>query len=83
MPEPVDKVPDPWEPYRDGRIWRFTPEEWEALPTWRPMAGIAGELVGSRQIVWCVGGYNYTRFFDDRDIIEHPHDWPDVLAGRV
>lgn len=75
-PRPVDKVPNPWEPYMDGRIWEFTDEQYREIGY--PMAPmrdtVSGEHFGGRFMQWYVGGKHYVRFF------EGPAD-PDVLAG--
>jgi hypothetical protein len=83
MAEPVAKVPDPWERYKDGRIWKFTEDEWKVMPGHRPTSGVNGELVGDRQMQWHVDGHVYLRFFDEQVFQDHPNDWPQYLAGWV
>lgn len=77
MPRIVHKVPQPWEPYMNGRLWEFTAEEMEAMPSFRPMQNlVTGELVGMRMMQWCAGGKYYIRFFNASE----PMD-PEELAG--
>lgn len=83
MPRPVDMVPDPWAPYKDGKIWEFTEEEIRELPDYRPIANGQGELVGARQVRWYQNGKTYVRFFAPEEIEGRPGDWPEYLAGWV
>jgi hypothetical protein len=83
MPKPVAKVPDPLEPYKDGRIWELTHEEVRAIPTFQPTKNANGELVGTRLIQWYVNGHHYLRFFDEQVFEDRPTDWPEYLAGWV
>lgn len=83
MPRPVEQVPDPWAPYKDGQIWEFTKEEWEAMPATWPLASrpVDRQVIGERQMMWYVDGKVYTRFFTDEVYELHPGTWPEYLAG--
>lgn len=80
MPRPVSRVPDPWEPYKDGQIWEFTLDEIGAMPGFQPMvSSVDGASMGLRKIQWYVAGHYYVRFLGDEDLVDP--DWLAWAAG--
>lgn len=64
MPYTVSNVPNQWRKYMDGRIWRFTNDEYMKMREFTPMTNqVSGEILGMCRIVW-IGNDNdfYVRF---------------------
>jgi hypothetical protein len=80
MPYVVDKVPDPWEEYKDGRIWAFTYEEYAAMPKPALSTDPNGQPVGWWPIYWTIMSMTYVRFYNrEKGItfdIADGRDWP-------
>jgi hypothetical protein len=77
MPCIVDKVENPWEPYMDGNIWRFTPDEIMSMPDYRPMTSqMSNEVLGKVKYTWYMDKTYYVRFVDANDTRS-----PEELAG--
>lgn len=69
MPVPVGKIPNPWEPYMDGRIWAFTLEEYNKMPSWVPWTNQIrsvgmGESVGPTYWITTLYDMMYIQFFN-------------------
>lgn len=90
MPRAVDKVPNPWEPFMDGRIWEFTQEEIQGMPGWMPMINQTregyGEPIGMNMMQWVVKkGWDdkhatyYVVFYD----ATHPIDINTMAGWKV